>query len=103
MVKVQIVLESKPINVSHDTYRRECRYIRGVHIPMKDFLEIMDCMTEEIRLYFDFHNPGKPLEPGTYLNGYSGLARTIAIYYQNENSSIVPMINNGKDFYVKII
>ena len=102
MEKVQIVLESKPINVIHDTYKRECRYIRGVHIPKKDFLEIIDCMSEEVRLYFDFHNPGKPVETGTYLNGYSGLARTIATFYQNKDSSIVPFINNGKDFYVKI-
>ena len=103
MEEVQIVLESKPINVSHDTYRRECRYTRGIHIPMKDFLEIFDSMSQEIKLYFEFHNPGKPLQPGTYLNGYSGLAKTIAKYYQSKNSSIVPSIDNGKDFYVKII
>nr|WP_106782303.1 hypothetical protein [Lysinibacillus timonensis] len=102
MGEVQIIEEVKPINVSHDTYRRECTYTRGIHIPEKDFLEILDSMTHDVRIYFDFHNPGKPILQGTYLNGHAGLAKTIESYYQNKNTTCLG-INNGKDFYVKIV
>jgi len=103
MEDVHIVVESTPINVSHDTYKRECRYTRGIHIPINDLYEILESMPNDIRMYFEFHNPGKELIPGTFLNGYSGFAKSIADYYQHKNSSLVPLINNGKDFYVKII
>jgi len=103
MKDVQIVLESKPVNVSHDTYRRECRYTRGIHIPLKDFEQILNDMPQDIRLYFEFHNPGKPIQQEILLNGYSGLAKAIANYYLDKNGSIVSSINNGQDFYVKII
>ncbi|KGR90251.1 leucyl-tRNA synthetase [Ureibacillus massiliensis 4400831 = CIP 108448 = CCUG 49529] len=103
MKEFNIVNELKPINVSHDTYRRECSYTRGIHIPETDFMEILDMMSQDVRLYFEFHNPGKPIQQGTYLNGHAGLAKTIAHYYQNKNSVRADGINNGKDFYVKII
>jgi hypothetical protein len=103
MAEVSFVIESKPINVSHDTYKRECRYTRGIHIPESDFLKILDRMSHDVRIYFDFHNPGKTIRPGTYLNGYSGLAKALADFYEKKNTSIVPFINNGQDFYVKII
>ncbi|TSI08280.1 hypothetical protein [Lysinibacillus sp. BW-2-10] len=102
-MELRIVYESKPINVSHDTYRRECRYTRGIHIPFEDFVEILDDMSHDIKLYFDFHNPGKQIAPGTYLNGHSGLERSIASYYQNRKNTCIDGINTGKDFYVKII
>lgn len=103
MEEVQIVVETTPIHVSHDTYKRECCYTRGIHIPVNDLLGILETMPNDIRMYFEFHNPGKQLIPGTYLNGYSGLAKSIADYYQHKYSSLAPVINNGKDFYVKII
>lgn len=103
MSQFKIVTESKPINVSHDTYRRECKYTRGIHIPIEDFIEILNGMSLETRLYFDFHNPGKPIMLGTYLNGHSGLARSIAHYYKNEKNLDVKSTINGKDFYVKLI
>lgn len=99
----KVVTEPKPINVSHDTYRRECKYTRGIHIPIEDFIEILNEMTYETRLYFDFHNPGKPIMRGTYLNGHSSLARTIAHYYENVKCLNAKTINNGKDFYVKLL
>lgn len=103
MENFKLVIEPKPINVSHDTYRRECCYTRGIHIPHEDFVEILESMSHDTKIYFDFHNPGKAIEPGTYLNGHSGLARSIANYYQNRENIKVDGINNGKDFYVKII
>lgn len=103
MEKIRLVNEPKPINISHDTYKRECCYTRGVHIPHEDFVEILDHMSHDIKLYFDFHNPGKKIAPGTYLNGYAGLARSIINYYQNIKKFSVDGLNNGKDFYVKII
>ena len=103
MHKIKLVNEPKPINVSHDTYKRECRYTRGVHIPYEDFVEILDNMSHDTKLYFDFHNPGKEISPGTYLNGHSGLARSIVNYYQNRKNTTIDHFNNGKDFYVKLI
>lgn len=61
MPQLRIVNETTPVNVSHDTYRRECRYTRGIHIPHEDFVDILDNMCHDTRLYFDFHNPGKKL------------------------------------------
>jgi hypothetical protein len=103
METIKMVNEPKPINVSHDTYRRECCYTRGIHIPHGDFIEILDGMSHDTKIYFEFHNPGKIVAPGTYLNGHSGLARSIVNYYQNRKNIRVDEINNGKDFYVKII
>ncbi|WP_279629545.1 hypothetical protein [Lysinibacillus capsici] len=35
---IEMILEASPVNVSHDTYRRECRYTRGIHIEEQEFL-----------------------------------------------------------------
>lgn len=103
MCTIKLVTEPKPINVSHDTYRRECRYTRGIHVPKQDFLQILDRMSPDTKIYFEFHNPGKPIKEGTYLNGHAGLARAIVNYYKDEKNTNVNDFNNGKDFYVKII
>ena len=102
MQEIKFVNEPKPINVSHDTYKRECCYTRGLHIPHQDLLEILESMSEDTKLYFEFHNPGKTIEPGTYLNGHAGLARSIMNYYQNMKDMRVDGFY-GQDFYVKII
>ncbi|EFI69050.1 hypothetical protein JIN86_22570 [Lysinibacillus sp. HST-98] len=100
---IEMILEASPVNVSHDTYRRECRYTRGIHIEEQEFLAILNSMSHDSRLYFDFHNPRKEIKKGTYLNGHSGLAYNIYDYYkQNYNIEISELIN-GKDFYVKIV
>ena len=103
MDKITMITEQKPVNVSHHTYRRECRYTRGIHIPKKDFQQIFERMCEDTKLYFEFHNVAKKIEQDTYLNGYSGLAKNIANYYKNERNIEVPGLTNGRDFYVKII
>ncbi|RHW32747.1 hypothetical protein D1B33_16400 [Lysinibacillus yapensis] len=103
MEQIRIVNETNPIVVAHDTYKRECCYTRGVHIPYKDFLEILDSMPTDTKIYFEFHNPGKQIAPGTYLNGHAGLARSIVNYYQNTRNMKVAYLHNGQDFYVKII
>ncbi|HWK22530.1 MAG TPA: hypothetical protein VNS08_05795 [Ureibacillus sp.] len=102
MQEIRFVYEKKPINVSHDTYRRECRYTRGIHIPYQDFVEILENMSHDTKLYFEFHNPGKKIAPGTYLNGHAGLAKSIVNYYQNTKEMHVNGVI-GQDFYVKII
>lgn len=61
MNQIAMTNEPKPINVSHDTYRRECRYTRGIHISKRDFLQILDTMCPDTQLYFEFHNVGKKL------------------------------------------
>ncbi|MFF2797352.1 hypothetical protein [Lysinibacillus xylanilyticus] len=101
--KIEMVLESSPVNVSHDTYRRECRYTRGIHIEEQEFKAILDAMCHDSRLYFDFHNPCKEIKKGTYLNGHSGLARNIFNYYKINHGIELTELINGKDFYVKII
>ncbi|MEY9979326.1 hypothetical protein [Lysinibacillus sp. RC79] len=101
--KIKMVLESSPVNVSHDTYRRECRYTRGIHIEEQEFKAILDAMCHDSRLYFDFHNPRKEIKKGTYLNGHSGLAQNIYKYYKTNYDIEVNELINGKDFYVKII
>lgn len=103
MNDVRFVTEAKAINIPHDTYKRECIYTRGIHIPTNDFEGILDSMPYETRIYFDFHNPGKKIQPGVYLNGYNGLARTIIQYYKREKNIELRELNNGKDFYVKLI
>ena len=102
MSNLKMVVESTPINVSHDTYRRECRYTKGLHIPLQDFQSILEHMCPEIKLYFDFHNPGKQIKQGTYLNGHSGLAKSIKNYYEQLKNDL-DRFYNGQDFYVKII
>ncbi len=101
--KIEMILESTPINVSHDTYRRECQYTRGIHIEEQEFKAILNAMCHDSRLYFDFHNPRKEIKKGTYLNGHSGLARNIYDYYKTQYDIELTDIINGKDFYVKII
>lgn len=98
-----MILEPSPVNVSHDTYRRECRYTRGIQIEEQEFKAILDTMSDDSRLYFDFHNPRKEFKKGTYLNGHSGLARNIYDYYKTNYSIELTELMNGKDFYVKII
>ena len=99
----EMVVEQTPIHVIHDTYKRECQYTRGIHIPLADFENILNQMCHDTKVYFDFHNTAKPICVGTYLNGHSGLAKEIAAYYQNTYNQTIPSILNGKDFYVKII
>ncbi|MCL1698030.1 MULTISPECIES: hypothetical protein [unclassified Lysinibacillus] len=101
--KIEMVLESSPVNVSHDTYRRECRYTRGIHIEEQEFRAILDSMCHDSRLYFDFHNPRREIKKGTYLNGHSGLAQSIYNYYKTNYDIEINELINGKDFYVKII
>lgn len=103
MNDVRLVVEQKAINVPHDTYKRECRYTRGIHIPTRDFEKILSNMSYDTKAYFDFHNPGKRIQAGVYLNGYNGLARTIVQYYKKEKNIELNDLNNGKDFYVKLI
>lgn len=101
--KIEMVLEPSPVNVSHDTYRRECRYTRGIHIEEQEFRAILDSMCHDSRLYFDFHNPRREIKKGTYLNGHSGLAQSIYNYYKTNYDIEINELINGKDFYVKII
>lgn len=103
MTPFQIVIEQTPVHIVHDTYKRECKYTRGIHIPFKDFVEILDRMCNDTRMYFDFHNTMKPIQVGTLLNGHSGLAKEITNYYKNKKQVDIPNIMDGKDFYVKIV
>lgn len=99
----EMVVEQTPIHIIHDTYKRECRYTRGIHIPLADFENILNHMCHDTKVYFDFHNTAKPIRVGTYLNGHSGLAKDIFNYYQETYNKTIPSILNGKDFYVKIV
>lgn len=103
MQQIEMIFESSPINIAHDTYRRECRYTRGIHIEEQDFHNILSIMSPDARLYFDFHNPNRKINKGSYLNGHAGLAKYIAQYFEDEKHTEVIGITNGKDFYVKII
>lgn len=103
MNKLEMVMEPKPINVMHDTYKRECRYVRGVHIPVEDLLNIVERMDDDGKAYFEFHNIAKRITAGEYLNGHVSLARAISDYYEKEKNTIVSGIKDGKDFYVKLI
>ncbi|WP_107838359.1 hypothetical protein [Metasolibacillus meyeri] len=102
MMKLEMIVEQQPIHISHDTYRRECRYTRGIHIPADEFSQIMKLMAEDTKLYFEFHNVAKKIEPGSYLNGHSSLARQIDEYYKKMKNTEIIGINNGQDFYVKL-
>ena len=103
MEKVKMIVVQKPVNVTHDTYRRECRYTRGVHIPVSDFVQIVERMSEDTKIYFEFHNVAKKFEQGTYFNGHASLAKQIDQYYKTEKNTEIVDINNGQDFYVKLI
>lgn len=103
MGDVKFVVEPQPIHIPHDTYKRECKYTRGIHIPAEDFKSIVDRMSKDTRVYFDFHNPRKAIQEGVYLNGYNGLARTIVCYYREVKGVDLTELTNGKDFYVKIV
>ncbi|KGR88517.1 hypothetical protein [Lysinibacillus odysseyi] len=103
MIQIDMITEPKPINISHHTYKRECRYTRGVHISLEDFQQIINSMCSDTRIYFDFHNSAKQLKSGEYFNGHAGLARQIDSYYRTMKNTEIVGINNGLDFYVKII
>ena len=103
MNNISMINEAKPVNVSHHTYRRECRYTRGIQIPKQDLQKIINQMCPDTKLYFEFHNSAKPIAQGEYLNGYSGLAKNIADYYKNEKNVEIPHLTNGRDFYVQVV
>ena len=96
MVKVQ-----KPIHIMHDTYKRECRYLRGLHIPAEDLAKIVVGMNQNDKAYFEFHNVAKKISSGEYFNGHVSLARAISSYYATVKGIEVIGLNDGKDFYVK--
>ena len=103
MNEIKMIVEPNPINISHHTYNRECRYTRGLHIPLEDFQNIVNLMDPDTKAYFEFHNVAKKIERGEYFNGHAGLARHIAQYYKHEKGAEVTGINDGHDFYVKIV
>ena len=90
-------------NIEHHTYKRECRYTRGIHIPLAAMEHILNRMNEDTLAYFEFHNIAKEIKPGTLLNGYASLANNIFDYYKQEKGIEVLELTNGRDFYVKII
>lgn len=67
----------------------------------RDLLLILENMDEETRVYFEFHNPEKPLTKGSYLNGHAGLAQEIYRFYYEDGLNLKEIC--GQDFYVKII
>ena len=103
MQQITMIKEEKPINIEHHTYKRECRYTRGIHIPLDDMENIINRMNESALAYFEFHNIAKEIKPGTLLNGYASLANGIEDYYKHEKGIEVLELTNGRDFYVKII
>jgi hypothetical protein len=103
MQKMTMINEEKPVNVEHHTYKRECRYTRGIHIPLADMENILNRMNEDNLAYFEFHNIAKEIKQGTLLNGYASLATNISDYYKHEKDIEVLELTNGRDFYVKII
>lgn len=103
MNNMPMINETKPVNVSHNTYRRECRYTRGIQIPKQDLQKIINQMCPDTKLYFEFHNAAKSIQQGEYLNGYSGLAKNIANYYKHEKNVEIPHLTNGRDFYVQVV
>ena len=98
MNKISMITDAKPVNISHHTYRRECRYTRGIQIPKQDLQQIINQMCPDTKLYFEFHNAAKDIEQGALLNGYSGLAKNIANYYKNEKNVELAPLTNGRDF-----
>ena len=103
MQQMTMIKEENPINIQHHTYKRECRYTRGIHIPLDDMENILNRMNEAALAYFEFHNIAKEIKQGTLLNGYAGLAKEISDYYKDEKGVEILELTNGRDFYVKII
>ena len=103
MNQMTMITEATPVNIQHHTYKRECRYTRGVHIPLADIENILTSMSEDALAYFEFHNIAKEIKQGTLLNGYNSLAIVIADYYKHEKGIEILGLTNGRDFYVKII
>lgn len=103
MKQMTMITETTPVNIQHHTYKRECRYTRGVHILLADMENILNSMNEDTLVYFEFHNIAKEIKQGTLLNGYSGLANIISDYYKREKDIEILELTNGRDFYVKII
>lgn len=103
MNQMTMIKEETPVNIQHHTYKRECRYTRGIHIPLTDIERILNGMNEDTLAYFEFHNIAKEIKQGTLLNGYSGLANIIADYYKREKGIEILELTNGRDFYVKIV
>lgn len=103
MNQIAMVQEASPINISHHTYKRECRYTRGIHIPIKDIENILNAMNEDALAYFEFHNIAKEIKEGTLLNGYASFANIISNYYKYEKNMEISGLTNGRDFYVKIV
>lgn len=103
MNQMTMIKETTPVNIQHHTYKRECRYTRGVHISLADIERILHGMNEDTLAYFEFHNIAKEIKQGTLLNGYSGLANIIADYFKQEKGIEILELTNGRDFYVKIV
>ena len=103
MNQLSMINETTPVNIPHHTYKRECRYTRGINIPLADIEKILSALDDEAHIYFEFHNIAKEIKQGTLLNGYAGLASTISDYYKREKNMEIPELTNGRDFYVKIV
>ena len=52
MQQMTMIKEEKPINIEHHTYKRECRYTRGIHIPLDDMENIINHFTHTISIVF---------------------------------------------------
>ncbi|MGN7478852.1 hypothetical protein ACTHOQ_13445 [Solibacillus silvestris] len=102
MDQMTMIKETTPVNIQHHTYKRECRYTRGIQIPLADIENILNGMNEDTLAYFEFHNIAKEMKSGTLLNGYAGLANIISDYYKREKGIEILELTNGRDFYVKI-
>ena len=103
MNQLTMINETTPVNIPHHTYKRECRYTRGINIPLADIERILYGLSDDALHYFEFHNIAKEIKQGTLLNGYAGLANIISDYYKNEKNIEIPELTNGRDFYVKIV
>lgn len=102
MTKPSLIIEQQPVFITHDTYKRECRYMRRIELSEQDMHAILASMDEDTRIYFSFHNVERPITAGTLLNGYDGFARTIYRYLKQQYAITLPDLINGQDFYVKI-
>ena len=103
MNQLTMINETTPVNIPHHTYRRECRYTRGINIPLTDIEMILNRLHDDDLVYFEFHNLAKEIKQGTLLNGYAGLASIISNYYKHEKNIEITGLTNGRDFYVKIV
>lgn len=102
MTKPSLTIEQQPVFITHDTYKRECRYMRRIELSEQDMHAILASMDEDTRIYFSFHNVERPITAGTLLNGYDGFARAIYRYLNQQYAITLPDLINGQDFYVKI-